>query len=611
MCGIAGHAGPSAIPPERMSECLARMRRRGPDHQAFRAFPGPDGRRVELLASRLSIIDLDPRANQPFRAGTQTLVYNGELYNYLELRLELARAGVRFDTTSDTEVLVRAIDRWGWAALDRMEGMWALAVYDESDGSLTLARDRFGEKPLYLFREGEDLYFGSEPKFLAALRGRGFAPDLFQVRRYLVSGYKSLYKGERTFFEGVREVPPGTTLRVGQGGRESRVVYWKPAFDPDEEMEYEEAVRGTRERLIRSVEIRLRADVPLAFCLSGGVDSNAFAGVASRALGREVHAFTVTSGDPRYDESDAVAGAVRDMGIRHTTVPADTRDFLKDLRTIVRYHDAPVYTISYFAHWRLMAAIAAAGYRVSVSGTGADELFSGYYDHHLAYLAEVRTDPELHARSLEAWNRHIRPAVRNPYLSDPDLFVRDPGFRDHIYLDQAAFAACLAGGFRDPFSERHYSRSLLRNRMANELFHESVPPILHEDDANAMYFSVENRSPYLDRSLFEFCQRIPTQHLVRDGYAKAVLRDAVRGLAPECVLLNRVKVGFNASVLSFLSATDPAVRERVLSAGPIFEIVRRDCIEKLLGERELPNSRSKFLFYFLSARAFLDEFAAV
>ena len=610
MCGIAGYAGPEEIADERLERCLELMRRRGPDAAGRRHWRTPDGRNAYLLNTRLAILDLDERANQPFDRGGLHLTYNGEVYNYVELRKRLAERGTPFHTASDTEVVLAAIAEDGWAAVDTFEGMWALAVYDESDGSLTLSRDRFGEKPLYLLRENGGLYFGSEPKLIATLRGRPLPIDRQQLRRYLVNGYKALYKSSATFFEGLTELPPASLLRIGPGGEEDWTVYWRPRFDPSEEMSYEEAVGGVRERLARAVEIRLRADVPLAFCMSGGVDSTALISVAKRLCGYDVHGFTIENTDARYDERESVERSVADLGIRHTSVPLETEGFLEGLRELVRYHDAPVCTISYFVQWRLMEEIARAGYKVSVSGTAADELFSGYYDHHLAYLYEVRRDEALHAEALAAWERDVRPLVRNPHLGNPNLFVRDPEFRDHIYLDADALAACLTAPWGEPFAEKRYAPDLLRNRMLNELLHETVPVILHEDDVNAMYFSVENRSPYLDRALTEFAYRIPTRHLVRDGAAKAVLRDAVRGIAPAHVLDSRRKVGFNAPIESLLDGSDPSVREVLLGDSPVYELVRRDAVEQLLDERELPNSRSKFLFNVLSAKFFLEEFAS-
>jgi asparagine synthase (glutamine-hydrolysing) len=258
----------------------------------------------------------------------------------------------------------------------------------------------------------------------------------------------------------------------------------------------------------------------------------------------------------------------------------------------------------------LQKAIADAGYRISISGTAADELFSGYYDHHLAYLQEIKGDKAHHASSLASWQKHIRPMVRNPHLGNPDLFVDDPEFRDHIYLDAEEFSRFLTVPWSEPFDETHYSSHLLRNRMLNELFHEAVPVILHEDDLNAMYFSVENRSPFLDRELFEFCNSIPTRHLINDGKAKAILRESVRGIAPDGIIDNPRKVGFNAPILDYLDVRDPGVRSYLLDDSPIYDYVRKDRIEQLIGASDLPNSQSKFLFYFLNSKIFLEEFAA-
>jgi asparagine synthase (glutamine-hydrolysing) len=609
MCGIAGYIGTEELVPERIEQCLGLMRRRGPDHAASRHWSMGPGHHVHLLHSRLCIIDLDERANQPFRVGQKWMVFNGELYNYLEVRAELARAGQEFHTTSDTEVLLGAIERFGWDALDRCEGMWAFAVYDEREGSLTLCRDRFGEKPLYLYHDSTGLYFGSEAKFLFALLGRRLEINLDHLYRYLVNGYKALYKRPNSFFQGLQELPPATLLRIDDRGAHQQSRYWRPRVRVNEQMTYADAVKGAQERLLRAVEIRLRADVPLAFCMSGGVDSNSLIGIAKNIFHYDVHGFTIANSDARYEEQELVDHMVRTLRLRHTSLSLDVKDFLPKLRTLVRQHDAPVYTITYYAHWLLMASIREHGYRIAISGTAADELYTGYYDHHLAYLAAVHGEP-VHAAALRAWKEHIRPIVRNPYLRNPDLFVQDPEFRAHIFLDADGFAEYLKKPWSEPFAEERYTDSLLRNRMVNELFHEAVPVILHEDDLNAMFYSIENRSPYLDRELFDFCFSIPSRHLIQDGRAKAVLRDSMRGIVPDRILDNRRKVGFNAPIYSFLDVRDPEVRAYLLDNGPIYEHVRRDKIEQLIVHSDLPNSQSKFLFYFLNSKMFLEEFGS-
>lgn len=594
---------------ERIEACLAIMNRRGPDYREARSWQ-VDGINTTLLHSRLSIIDLDPRANQPMGFRDGWIALNGELYNFIERRDDLARAGVEMKTRSDTEVLLASVRHFGWDVLDKCEGMWAFALYEGATGHLTLSRDRFGEKPLYYLQTDDGIYFGSEIKFIAALIGQKLAINRDHLWRYLVNGYKALYKGTHSFFSGIQEVASGTNLKISRGEVMAAQRYWLPATSIDQNMSFSDAVEGARELLTKSVELRLRADVPLAFCMSGGVDSNALISIAKRVFKYDVHGFTIVNSDARYEESDMIDVAVRELGVRHTEVPVTTSDFIENLRKLVRHHDAPVYTITYYAQWLLQKAIADAGYRISISGTAADELFTGYYDHHLAYFQEVSGDVAHHATAVAAWHEHIYPIVRNPHLRDPALFVNDPSFRDHIFLDAEEFGKFLKHDWSESFSETRYSENLLRNRMMNELFHESVPVILHEDDLNAMYFSIENRSPFLDRNLFDFCGSIPTRHLVSDGKAKAVLREAVRGIAPDQIVDNRRKVGFNAPILDFLDVADPAVRGYLLDDGPIYQFIHKSKIEALLAKPDLPNSQSKFLFYFLNCKMFLEEFAA-
>jgi len=610
MCGIAGYIGSQDIAPDNIRRCLDAMHHRGPDNAAYKkwALPGSQNK-VCLLHTRLSIIDLDPRANQPLNAGRKWLVMNGELYNYSEIKKSLELKGHEFSTTGDCEVMVQALDAYGYLVLDDCEGMWAFAVYDEADGTLTLCRDRFGEKPLYIFRDGTGFYFGSEIKFIAALSGKRLEVNYMHLLRYLISGYRALYKSDSTFFLDVTEVDPATRITISSDLSTTREVYWKPAYSPDPAMTYDEAVAGARERLIRSVELRLRADVPLAFCMSGGVDSNSLISIARRVFHYDVHGFTIINKDPKYDERDVVEASVRTLGISHTPIPVTTTGFLENLRRLVRQHDAPVYTISYYAQWLLMKSIGEHGYRVSISGTAADEMFSGYYDHHLMYLYELRHDPVRLEAATHEWKEHVLPVVRNRHLRNERLFFDNPGFRDHLFDESEVFRNYLVNDWWEDFCEIQYTDDLLRNRMLNEMFHEVIPVILHEDDLNAMSFSIENRSPFLDRNLFEFCFTIPTSHLIRDGAAKAILRDAMRGIVPDIVLDQRKKVGFNAPIFSFLDTRDPTVKAELLRPSPIFEIIRKDKIEELLDKEELPNSESKFLFNFLNAKIFLEEFA--
>ncbi|MFC1673566.1 asparagine synthase (glutamine-hydrolyzing) [Pseudomonadota bacterium] len=608
MCGIAGSIGTSLPDPGQRQNALAAMRSRGPD--ANGEFTGAfQNAQVSLVHTRLAIIDLDLRANQPFQRDGLSLVYNGEVYNYVELREQLTALGHTFTTTSDTEVVLEAYRAWGLDCFDKFEGMWALALLDPARG-LVLSRDRFGEKPLYTQVVDGTVYFASDLSALAALSGKKPGIDETHVMRFLVNGYKAGQKQPRTYYKDVAVFPAASFAVLDSGTMAQPQRYWELSYAP-KDMTMEQALDGTRERLDRAVQLRLRADVPVAFCLSGGVDSAALASIAHKRFGQELHSFSIIDGDPRYNESANIEAVIQDLGCHAHKIQTSTEGFFDRLDDLVAYRRQPVITISYYVHSFLSQSIHEQGYKIAISGTAADEMFTGYYDHYSMWLAEMsgevgRNDFDA---LVEDWKHSYGQVVRNPFLQDPTAFANNPDQRDHIFLNQDLFEDMLVKPFHEDFAESHYSDNLLRNRMMNELFHESIPPILAEDDANSMRWSVENRSPYLDRDLVEFLYTVPARHLIHDGYAKWLLRAASEGALTDPVRLDKAKKGFNASILSLVDVKDAATRERLLSDSALFEVLDKNKFADLLNREEWPNSLSKFLFSALSVRAFYDQHA--
>lgn len=606
MCGIAGYFGVNAPDESAVRATLRRMRRRGPDTQQFKQFH-VGGNKALLLHSRLSIIDLDERSNQPFTIGDCSLVFNGEIYNYIELRKELEGLGERFYTSSDTEVLLRAYLQWGQGCVTRFEGMWSFAIFDKRTNSLLLSRDRFSEKPLYTLRTSHGFYFGSEIKFIKELSGRHLTPDRSKLIEYMVSGYKSIYKTATTFFKEVEELPGASTLTINTERQVTLERYWKPTFHP-RPMSIEEAIEGTRYHLLESIRMRLRSDVPLACCLSGGVDSSAIASIATKVFNCDVATFSILDSDERYDEGVNIRATVDDLGCKNTAIHLQPDKGIGPLQELVAYHDAPVITISNYVHSFLMREVAAHDYRVVFSGIGADELFTGYYDHFLQHLYEMR-DRSDYGDYLNQWKTHVQGLIRNPFLQNPDYYRLDPSSRKHMILNSDEFEDCFKLEVKATFPETTYTDSLLRNRMLNELFHEGTRPILYETDMNSMFYSVENRSPYLDSQLFDFAYSIPNELLIKNGYGKYVLREAVRGILNDKVRLDRHKKGFNASITSILDLKGGPDREYILEDGPIYDFVHRDRIEAMLDRESFPNSIAKFLFSFINSKIFLDQHA--
>lgn len=607
MCGIAGYFGSKKIEQSVINQTLQLMKRRGPNGEKFERIQVENNKACYLLHSRLSIIDLDPRSNQPFHYKDKTIVFNGEIYNYVEVREDLKKLGHSFVTQSDTEVLVHALDEWGMDALNKMEGMWAFALYDAHNKSLTLSRDPFGEKPLYIYESGAGgVYFGSEVKFLSKLLDKKLIVNEGKLVQFLVNGYKSLPKDNQTFFNDVESFPPAT-VRTYYENKIEGGLYWKRDFNNDLDISVDDACEHIRSLLISSVKQKLRSDVPLAFCLSGGVDSNSVIGIAKKILDYDVHAFSIFSADEKYDEKEDIIFAAEEMGINSTHINISSNNFLDNLKEIVQYHNAPVLTLTYYMNWQLYRELRKKGFSVAVMGTGGDEIFSGYYDHHNFYLADVEKNSGLFNKSLDNWNQHIKDIVRNPYLSDPRVFIKDPSLRDHIYLNNLKFSKSLKKHCNTSFSEFGYRKdSLLKNRMLNELLNETVPVSLNQDDLNCMHFSIENRSPLLSRDLVEFVQSLPVHMYVREGYAKFLLRKAMKDIVPNRVIERRKKLGLNTSIKKLIKVDDTFER-RIFNDSPIYDIVKRESIEHMLNIQELPNSDSKFLFSFLSVKEFLEQ----
>ncbi|MAJ05347.1 MAG: asparagine synthase (glutamine-hydrolyzing), partial [Flavobacteriales bacterium TMED84] len=310
MCGIAGYIGKKKISKKNIFETLNLMKNRGPDFQSHTSF-SHNNFNISLLHSRLSIIDLDPRSNQPYIDNNCILIFNGEIYNYLEIKKELIESGVIFKTDSDTEVLIKSYQKFGEKCVEKLEGMWSFAIYDKIKNKFFLSRDRFAEKPLFYYKSSEGFYFASETKFLKKLVENKFTINNKHLYRYLVNGHKSLYKTEETFYNGIKEVDFATNLSISNN-KISQYKYWKPSFSPTNINE-KDAVEGIKYFLKKSLKLRLRSDVPLAFCLSGGVDSASLVSLAAKEFNYNVSTFSIIDSDPRYNELDNIESTVNDI----------------------------------------------------------------------------------------------------------------------------------------------------------------------------------------------------------------------------------------------------------------------------------------------------------
>jgi asparagine synthase (glutamine-hydrolysing) len=551
MCGIAGLAG--GAPPERalLERMAATMENRGPDGDGIWADDT-----AGLAFRRLAIIDLHERSNQPLHLGPLHLVFNGEIYNYRELRDELRSLGHEFETEGDGEVLLHAWAEWGEGALERYNGMFAFAVWNEGDRSLTLAADPFGEKPLYYATAGGRIVFGSELKAILHDESVPRAADDDAVALFLTRG--SMPDLHTSFFRGIKRLPAAHLLRW-QDGRSELRRYWRPR-PVDAPSSYEEAVERVRELLLDSIRLRLRSDVPVGTSLSGGIDSSTVVALSAELAGdHRRHAFTASFPGFERDEWDLAAQVAERAGVvEHHPVEPTAAELLDDLPRLVLDHEEPVGSLSIYAQWRVMRCAREQGVTVLLDGQGGDELFAGYptaVGYALRSLPRRAALRELVDGPGRAAS--LAQSLAIDYLPDSARRL----YRRRSATVYAAPDVVAATAAQERGLERERNGSPLRRELVNETFDTSLPGLLRYADRSSMAWSREVRLPFLDRRLAELGLSLPASFLYRRGTTKRILRDVARGLVPDSVLGRTDKVGFEPPQRRWLA--EPGLRDHV------------------------------------------------
>jgi len=606
MCGIAGYIGQTNLSQDSVEKTLSIMKNRGPNCQKF-IKDRFEQNEVILLHSRLSIIDIDKRSDQPYSKDNLIIIFNGEIYNFIEIRKKLINHGHHFQTNSDTEVIIEAYKRYRERCVEFFEGMWAFVIFDKKNNNFFFSRDRFGEKPLYILENESSIYFGSEIKFIFSLYGKSTGINSEKIRESLVCGFRSNFKKRDSFFIGVKELIPGTNMSITKGLKKTKKKYWSLKFFPENKSKkiiYEKV----EELLLRSVKLRLRSDIPIAFCLSGGIDSSTLVALASKISGSDITTFSIIDNDKRYDESDNIKNIVDHVKCKNITINTSKIDFIPKMEKIISYYYSPVPTISYYIHNQLCQRIKEEGFSVVISGTGADEIFTGYYDHYLFWLYEMRNE-ENFEKLVDDMKNGYGLYINNPLLKDPLKFIQNKKYGDHLYQSLENFQNLMKIRSKFNFSDKSFCSDMLRNRMLNELLEEIVPVILFADDLNCMMYSIENRSPFLDKELVSYMYSIQTKNLIQDGLQKYLLRQTSKNYLPGSIAKSKKKVGFNASINSLIDLNDKNNIDWLLCDSPIYEIVDKVKMEKLLTKDFHSNEYSKFLFTFISSKIFMDKFS--
>lgn len=573
MCGIAGLAGAGAADVAALGRMASAMIHRGPDGDGMWT-----DNVVGLAFRRLAVIDLQDRSNQPLHLGHLHLVFNGEIYNYVELREQLQFRGHRFVTEGDAEVLLHAWAEWNEQALYRLNGMFAFAVWDALTQQLTMAVDRFAEKPLYMHEHDGRLMFASEVRALRAADASAGRPDLIAARRFL--GLGTMPALPNTFFSDIERLPGAHVARWSADRRLEIGRWWEPRIVevPDEPAD---AANQLRELLTESVALRLRSDVPVGTSLSGGVDSSAIVAVLSElSEGDRRHAFTATfTGFDRDEWSYANAVANLAGVVAHHPVRPQVDDLLADLPALIASQEEPFGSTSIYAQWCVMRAAREAGVIVLLDGQGADELFGGY------------AGVDGWALRSSGWLTAIRAGLRDRALLEPLAIAYSAGrapraiARRHRlrrvspYVDSVLAHDAASEGYPQP--DWTPAGSPLRRELMTQAYRSSLPNLCRFADHNSMAFGVEVRLPFLDPHIAEFALSLAPNLLWRDGVTKHVLRDAVRGRVPDIVLDRRDKVGFETPETRwFGSAVGRAWLAEVLLDGGALGLVVPNEVER-------------------------------
>ena len=563
MCGIAGVVSPSGFDPQLLISMTHVAKHRGPDGFGTVYFDLHSDRPPECFhdnngtpefespslgfgSRRLAILDPSPAGNLPMQIedGQLWITYNGEIYNYVELRDTLESLGHRFRTGTDTEVILRAYREWGESCVDLFKGMWGFAIYDRNERTLFCSRDRFGIKPFYYFATPSLLLFASEIKQILE------HPEVYRELNEVVA-FQYLAQGvhdhsDETFFTGIRQLPGGHSLYVdlSKPTLVPRVKrYWELRIEEEEKAEKKANVEKFSDLFATAVSEHLRSDVPVGSCLSGGLDSSSIVVAASAANpGSQLHAFCSSFDEKALDERPFVREIVSSAGVAAHWIFPKAGAFWDDLTCLIWHQDEPVGGSSVYAQWCVMRAARQAGIPVLLDGQGGDEILCGYRKFYVFYLWYLlkRADPQVFSEcaswalggGLYNWSwDHAKRYVSHPRKSTNSIISRvcSPDF---VYRRRSFPSLSIGPG------------GSLQERQKDDLVRYSLPALLRYEDRSSMAHSVESRVPMLDHELATFAVNCPARIKLRHGLTKWILREAMKGRLPERVRMRKRKLGF-------------------------------------------------------------------
>jgi asparagine synthase (glutamine-hydrolysing) len=598
MCGIAGILSPNKIndAQQLIRAATNELTHRGPEQEKY--WFNSNGK-VALGHKRLCIIDIDHRSNQPFNYSDRYhIIHNGELYNYIELKKELEKNGHHFTTESDTEVIVVAYHVYKNECLQKFDGMFAFAIWDEEEQVLFAARDRFGEKPFFFFYNKEKLLFASEIK---ALWAAGITKHVNEsmLYNYLSIGYTSNpFDPSETFYHEVQKLPAASFLQYNLASHSLIIEkYWNIEEPENKKISGGEAIEQFSSLFKESIRKRLRSDVAIGTSLSGGLDSSSIVAICAQQASQNYSHKCFTASFDGFDKSeDGYASLVaKQFGLQHYLIQIDDHDLIKDLDKLMWHQEEPVGSASVVAQYKVYQAAKENGVTVVLDGQGADEILAGYHKYYKWYWQQLYAEKKLKksgelkaAASLgikEGFGFKNKAMAIFPHFSMAMLQSR----KERNAFHQIDFNREFASQQKKNFYYSLPAESTLNSALFYNTFVYGLDELLRYADRNSMAHAVEVRLPFLNHQLVEFLFTLPPELKIKEGWTKWLLRKSIENLLPEEIVWRKDKIGFEPPQKQWMK--NDLVQERIQQSKKI--LIEKNILDKnVLKKPVIPSDAS-------------------